>query len=148
MGLKMLYKILANVILMMHFIWVLFALFGFAVTLLGFFWKRFFDKWLIRTIQAGGILLVGIMTIPQKACPLTVWENLLRAKYDPSLVYSGSCIVFYVNKLLFPDINPLIIRGLTTFIAFFSIIMFIARPPEKIKKVCHTFLKGKTKISD
>ena len=137
----MIYKILADTILVIHFTWVLFALFGFIITLLGFFWSKFFDKWLIRTIQAGGILLVGILVILQKACPLTLWENLLRAKYNPSLVYSDSCIIFYVEKLLYPDINPSIIRGITIFITFFSIIIFIAKPPEKIKRTYLSFLK-------
>ena len=143
MGLEMLYKILADLILIMHFIWVLFALFGFIITFLGFFWKRFFDKWIIRTLQAGGIILVGITTNLLKACPLTLWENLLRAKYDPSSAYSGSCVVFYVNKFLFPGINPLVVRAVTTFVALFSIIMFIARPPERIKNIYLSLFKIK-----
>jgi energy-coupling factor transporter transmembrane protein EcfT len=139
------YRILADVILVIHFSWVLFALFGFIITLLGFFWKKFFDKWVVRTIQAGGILLVGILTNLKKACPLTLWENTLRAKYDPSLVYRESCIIFYVKKLLYPNIDPSIIRGVTTFIASFSIIMFIVRPPKEIKRRIR-ILKEKRKL--
>jgi len=43
----MIYKILADTVLVIHFTWVLFALFGFIITLLGFFRNKFFDKWLL-----------------------------------------------------------------------------------------------------
>ena len=76
---------------------------------------------------------MGILVMLKQYCPLTLWENALRAKYDPSLTYEGSCIVYYVQKLLYPDINPLIIRGATTFIALFTILIFIIRPPAKIR---------------
>lgn len=131
----MVYKILADIIVVIHFIWVLFMLVGFILTVAGFWWRGFFDKWLFRTLHMGGILFVGIMVALKQYCPLTLWENVLRAKYDPSLLYAGSCIVHYVQRLLYPDINPLIIRGVTTFIAFFTIVVFIIKPPEKIRRI-------------
>jgi len=142
----MLYKVLAEIIVVMHFVWVLFVLAGFILTLCGFFsfyilrstadrWRKFFDKWLFRTIHAGGILFVGILTMLKQYCPLTLWENTLRTKYDPFLVYEGSCIVHYVQKLLYPDINPLIIRTVTIFITLFTIVVFIIRPPTKIRRI-------------
>jgi len=142
----MLYKILADTIMVMHFVWVLFVLVGFILTLYGFFflyifrsgaqrWRNFFDRWLFRAIHAGGVLFVGILVVSKQYCPLTMWENTLRAKYDPALVYEGSCIVYYVRKLLYPDINLLIIRGVTTFVTLFTILAFIIRPPAKIKRI-------------
>ena len=142
----MLYRIFADIIVITHFVWVLFVLAGFILTLYGFFslyifhsgadrWRKFFDKWLFRTIHAGGILFVSIFVMLKQYCPLTLWENTLRVKYDPSLAYEGSCIVHYVQKLLYPDINPLIIRGVTTFIALFTILVFIIRPPAKIRRI-------------
>jgi len=129
------YRILADIIVIIHFVWVLFMLVGFLLTLYGFFWKRFFDQWIFRTIHVGGILFVSILAILGQYCPLTLWENTLRAKYAPSLVYTGSCIIHYVQKLLYPDINPLIIRAVTTFIAIFSIVVFIVKPPTKIRRI-------------
>lgn len=131
----MLYKILADLIVVVHFLWMLFMLLGFFLTLKGFFNPKFFDRWLFRTLHTGGILFVAILVALKQYCPLTLWENALRIKYDPSLVYAGSCIVHYVQKLLYPDINPLIIRTVTTFIAIFSIVVFIIKPPEKIRKI-------------
>ena len=131
----MLYRVFADLIVFMHFAWVLFILVGFILTLCGFFWKGFFDRWLFRAIHAGGILFVSILAVLGQYCPLTLWENTLRAKYDPSLVYAGSCIIHYVQKLLYPDMNPLIIRAVTTFIAIFSIVVFIVKPPTKIRRI-------------
>lgn len=128
-------EILADIIVTLHFIWVLFMLAGFILTAGGFWWRKFFDRWLFRTLHAAGIFFVTILTALKQYCPLTVWENTLRAKYDPSLVYADSCIAHYVQKLLYPEFNPLIIRGVTIFIAIFTIVVFIIRPPAKIKKI-------------
>lgn len=129
------YKILADLIVVMHFAWVLFMLIGFILTLFGFFWKGFFDRWLFRTLHLFGIGYVSILSITGKYCPLTIWENTLRQKYDSSLTYPASFMIHYVEKLVYPNINPLIILIPTIFIALFSILFFILRPPKKIREL-------------
>lgn len=130
----MLYKILADVIVVLHFGWILFLLIGFILIPAGFWWRKFFDLWLFRTIHLGGIVYVGLLTIMGKFCPLTIWEYNLRQKYDADLVYPGSFIIYYMEKLVYPDVNPLVIQIPTVFIAVFTILVFIARPPGRIKK--------------
>ena len=107
---------------------------GFILTLRGLFYKNFFERWLFRTLHLFGIAYVSILAIMGKYCPLTIWENALRAKYDPRLTYAGSFMIHYIEKLVYPDINPLIVRILTTFIAVFTVVVFIIRPPERIKR--------------
>lgn len=131
----MLYKILADTIVVMHFGWILFMLVGFIFTLCGFFWKGFFDRWLFRTLHLCGIAYVSLKAVMGKYCPLTIWENTLRAKYDPGLTYAGSFMIHYVEKIVYPDIDPLVIHIPTTFIAVFTVLVFIIRPPAKIKKI-------------
>jgi hypothetical protein len=131
----MIYKILADTIVLMHFAWILFMLWGFVLTLRGFLHKEFFERWFFRTTHLLGIAYVTTLAIMGKYCPLTVWENVLRAKYDPNLSYTGSFMIHYVEKLVYPDVNPLIIQIPTTFIAVFTIVVFIVRPPRRIKKV-------------
>ena len=130
----MLYKILADIIVIVHLFWILFMLIGFLLTLCGLFRREFLDRWLFRTIHLFGIAYVSLLAIMGKYCPLTLWENTLRAKYDPSLTYPGSFMIHYVERLVYPDINPLIIRIPTTFIAVFTVIVFILRPPRRIRK--------------
>ena len=131
----MLYRILADIIVVIHFVWILFMLIGFILTLCGFFWKSFFDRWLFRTLHLFGIAYVSLLAIMGKYCPLTLWENILRAKYAPALTYPGSFMIHYAEKLVYPDINPLIIRIPTTFIAVFTVVIFIIKPPAKIRRI-------------
>lgn len=131
----MLYKVLADIIVIVHFGWILFMLIGFILTLCGFFWRRFFDKWLFRTLHVFGIGYVSLLAIMGKYCPLTLWESTLRAKYDPGLTYPGSFMIYYVERLVYPDVNPLIILIPTILIAVFTVLVFIIIPPQKIRKI-------------
>ena len=108
---------------------------GFLLTLRGFFNPKFFDRWLFRTLHLCGIVYVGLLAFLREYCPLTILENTLRARYNPELKYPGSFIVHYIEKLVYPDINPLIILIPTAFIAGFVIIVYITKPPAKIRKI-------------
>ena len=129
----MFYKILADLIVFFHFLWIIFILIGFVLTLAGFFRKRFFDNWVFRSFHLFGIIYVSLLTILGKYCPLTVLENNLRSKYSPSFVYPGSFIARYLEKLVYPDVIPLIIYVPLFSITLFTIIIFILKPPKKIK---------------
>ena len=131
----MVYRLFADITVVIHSIWILFVVVGFILTVCGFWWNGFFDKWLFRTLHLCGIVYISLLGTMGKACPLTLWENILRAKYDPTSTYSGSFMIYYAEKLVYPDINPLIIRILITFIAVFTVVIFIINPPEKIRKI-------------
>ena len=131
--------IIADIIVIVHLIWILFMLLGFILTLCGFFWSNFFDRWLFRTAHLCGIIYVSILAIVgaqiRAVCPLTILENVLRIKHDPASTYSGEFIIHYAEKLIYPDINPLIITMGTLFIAVFTVVVFIVRPPAKIRRI-------------
>jgi len=111
-------------------------LLGFVLTLYAtFFREKFFDRWLFRSLHLLGIFYVASLSILGKYCPLTILENELRLKYEVSLVYSGSFIVHYLERLVYPDVNPLVIQIPTVFLAIFTIVVFIVRPPKKIKSI-------------
>ncbi len=131
----MLYKIIADIIVLLHFIWIIFMLFGFFLTIYGFFWKKFFDWWLFRTLHLLGILFVGILTILRRFCPLTILENISRIKYDPESTYPGSFIVYYIENLVYPDVNQTLLRISTILVALFILAVYIIKPPAKIKKL-------------
>ncbi|OIO34705.1 MAG: hypothetical protein CO162_07290 [bacterium (Candidatus Ratteibacteria) CG_4_9_14_3_um_filter_41_21] len=130
----MLNKILADLIVLVHFFWILFMLSGFILTLSGFFWKRFFAMRLFRLLHLFGIIYVALLAILDEYCPLTILENNLRAKYKSSLTYPGSFIAHYLERVVYPDVNPLIIIIPTIFIALFTIAIFILRPPKNFSK--------------
>ncbi|MCK4995127.1 MAG: DUF2784 domain-containing protein [Candidatus Omnitrophica bacterium] len=131
----MLYKILADIIVVIHFAWILFMLVGFTLTLVGFWWRRFFDWWLFRALHLCGIAYVGLLAVLSRYCHLTILENTLRAGYDSELRYPGSFIIHYIEKLVYPDVNPLIILIPTVIIAVFTAVVFIIKPPTKIRRM-------------
>ena len=131
----MFYKIIADIIVVLHFIWIIFMLLGFFLTICGFFRKKYFDYWLFRTLHLLGILFVGILTVLQRFCPLTILENLSRARYSPESTYPGSFIVHYIENLVYPDINQTLLRLGTVFAAIFILVVYIIKPPARIRNL-------------
>jgi len=132
----MAYKIFADTIIVVHFLYILFMLLGFLLTIYAvLFREKFFDWWLFRSLHLLGIFYVASLSILGKYCPLTILENELRLKYEVFSVYSGSFIIHYLEKLVYPDVNPLVIQIPTVFLAIFTIVMFIVKPPKKIKSI-------------
>jgi len=129
----MFYRILADALVVIHFVWIVFMLAGFALTVRAFWKPAFFDRWVFRTIHLAGILFVAALEILGKYCPLTVWENTLRHSYDPLQAYPGSFIVQYIAKLVYPEIDPLVLVIPTVFIAGFTLIAFVLRPPRRFR---------------
>lgn len=138
-------KLLADLIVIAHLGWILFMLAGFIFALCGFLRKEFFEWWLFRTLHLIGIAYVSTLAMLGEYCPLTTWENALRAKYDPGLTYPGSFMVHYFEKFIYPDVHPLIIRIPTTLVAVVTVLIFIIRPPEKIKRI---FKQKKNKLGN
>jgi len=131
----MFYKTIADIVVVLHFIWIIFMLFGFFLTIYGFFRKKIFDWWLFRTLHLLGILFVGILTLLRRFCPLTILENISRIKYDPESTYPGSFIVYYIENLVYPDVNQIFLRILTLLASLFILTVYVIKPPTKIKKL-------------
>lgn len=141
------HKIFADAIIVAHFLYILFMLLGFLLTGYAlFFREKFFDRWLFRSLHLLGIFYVASLSILGKYCPLTILENELRLRYEVSAVYSGSFIVHYLEKLVYPDVNPLVIQIPTVFLAIFTIVVFIVRPPKKIKSIMARLSPGREKL--
>jgi hypothetical protein len=142
----MLYKIVADLIVIIHFGWILFMLAGFSLTVYSTFnvyimrtpqdyCKRFFDKWIFRTIHLCGILFVAFLAILREYCPLTIWENTLRRNYNPQTQYPGSFLIHYIERFVYPNVHPLLILIPTVIVAVFTLVMFMIVPPAKIKAI-------------
>jgi hypothetical protein len=131
----MLYKIIADIIVVLHFIWIIFMLLGFVLTIYGFFRRDYFNWWLFRTLHLLGILFVGILTLLRRFCPLTILENLSRVKHNPESTYPGSFIIHYIENLVYPDVNQIFLRILTLLASLFILTVYVIKPPTKIKKL-------------
>jgi hypothetical protein len=129
------YRIFADVIIVVHFLFILFMLSGFLFTVYALlFREKFLDFLLFRSLHLLGILYVASLTILGKYCPLTLLENELRSRVDVSSVYSGSFIVHYLENLIYPEVDPLVVQMPAVFIAIFTIVVFILKPPRRKEK--------------
>ncbi len=142
----MVYRILADLIVAIHFLWIVFVILGFIFTISAVvavyvfrsgraFLRGFFDRWFFRSLHLAGIVYVAVLTLLDKYCPLTILENTFRRRYDPSAGYPGSFIVHHLERLVYPNVDARLIFVPTIFIAAFTLIVFVLRPPEKIRKV-------------
>jgi hypothetical protein len=100
----MFYKIAADGVVLIHFLWILFLIFG-----------VFIGKWCrpVKIFHVAGIGFAVIMQIFGWYCPLTHLELWLRKRQDPSLTYSGSFIIHYVEKIVYIELSPVVIFVLT-----------------------------------
>lgn len=142
------YKLAADLIVVIHFAWIVFMLWGVALTagsVIGLCvfggasprCTRFMDRWIFRTVHLGGILFVGLLAGLGKYCPLTIWEYNLRRAADPYLAYPGSFIVQWIQRLVYPDVHPLMIVIPTIFIALFTLLAYLLCPPIQIRRFLH-----------
>lgn len=125
---------LADLLVVFHLVWIIFMLWGFALTIRGFFRPAFFDRWLFRTVHLLGILFVAALEPLGRYCPLTVWEHELRDRGRPPLDdYPGAFIIDNIERLIYIDVDPWMIAVPTAAIALFTLTMFIMRSPAKFQ---------------
>jgi len=93
----MLFRILADAVVLVHFLWILFLIFG---ALLGVRNKT------IKYIHLSGLFFAILIQIFGWYCPLTHLEFYLRSRHDPSIGYTGSFIVYYMERLVYLEIPP------------------------------------------
>lgn len=92
----MIYRGLADLILILHFCFVLFAVFGGLLVLR----RRFFTWFHLPAVLWG--FLVEFFHLP---CPLTFLENSLR-QFGGEAGYSSGFIEYFVELILYAHITP------------------------------------------
>jgi hypothetical protein len=98
----MIYKILADVSVLFHFLWVVFLVFGLVFAI-----KRSRLAW----IHLGGLLFSLLLNLLGWYCPLTYLENYLRGAYADGSTYSDSFIIHYLELIIYPDLPERTIRA-------------------------------------
>jgi hypothetical protein len=97
----MIYKILADLSVLIHFFWILFLVFGLIFAL-----RRSKIAW----VHLGGLLLSLLLNLLGWYCPLTYLENYLRGPIPDGGTYSGPFIVHYLELIIYPDLPERTIR--------------------------------------
>lgn len=120
-------NLLADLILSVHVVFVLFVVAGFVLILagvaLGWRWVRNFR---FRALHLAAILLVAVESMAGFMCPLTLWEDALRGGGAP-----GGLIQRWVHQWLFYSWPEWVFTAL--YVAFAVLVAFTywAAPPEK-----------------
>ena len=122
---------LANIVLIVHFAWAVWMISGVVLALLGFRWPRLWEWRKFRTTHLIGLIATATTPFwPGGTCPLTIWEWQLRGDGVVS-TQPQSFVLHWLDKLLFWNVNPLILSLVSASGALAAIIIFIMRPPWK-----------------
>jgi len=97
----MLYRLVGDAVILLHFLWILFILFG---LLIGIKYGR------LIWVHLGGLVFTLILNIGGWFCPLTYLENYLYSLYNPRLTYPGSFVGQSLQKLIYLDVDEAYLR--------------------------------------
>lgn len=122
---------LADIILLAHFMYVSFVIGGLLAVWIGAFfqWEWIRNFW-FRVIHLIAIVFVALESVFGVVCPLTEWENKLRHAHGGS--YQTSFIQHWVHKILFyqaPEIVFTVIYVLFTCLVVASLIFVKPNKP-------------------
>ncbi len=126
---EMFYRILADIVVVLHAGYALFVVLGLAAILLGvvFRWGWTRNFW-FRAVHLLMICVVAAEAVVGMACPLTTWENDLRALGGVQ-PYAGSFLGRLAHDLLMWEFQPWVFRVAHCLFAAAVIGAFWLAPP-------------------
>jgi hypothetical protein len=114
----MYYKVLADTVVLIHFLWILFLP-------LGVLWGR--RNKLIKIFHLSGLAFAFIIQILDWYCPLTYLELWLRSKHASSLTYTGSFIIHYIEKIVYIELSRFLVLLFTIFLCVFNLWIYLKK---------------------
>ncbi|MBM4305708.1 MAG: DUF2784 domain-containing protein [Deltaproteobacteria bacterium] len=114
----MVFKILADSVVLIHFLWIVFLFLG------GLWGKR--NK-VIKIFHLSGLGFALVIQLFDWFCPLTHLEVWLRAKHHPDLAYAGSFIIYYVERIVYMEISRTIVLLFTVLLFCFNIWIYLRK---------------------
>ncbi len=123
----MLYRLLADMILVVHFGFVLWVILGLVLILLGgpLGWRWVRHRW-VRLAHLGSIGFVVVQAWLGQICPLTIWESDLRIKGGQSPYSDRGFVADHVQALLFYDApTHYFVIGYTVFALLVTLTFFV-----------------------
>lgn len=97
----MVYKLLSDLVILLHFLWIIFILFGFLVA---------FKYFKVSFVHMAGLVFTLILNLGGWYCPLTYLEKYLHTLYEPQLHYADSFITNNLRKLIYLELDVLYLR--------------------------------------
>tara|TARA_R110002095_G_scaffold179858_4_gene157375 strand:- start:685 stop:1119 length:435 start_codon:yes stop_codon:yes gene_type:complete len=128
---QFLYRLGADVTVVIHFAFVLFVIFGQVLitigALAGWNWVRNIK---FRVIHLASILFVVLESLVGVICPLTTLEKWLRTKAG-EISYQGDFIATWVHDTLFMTAEPWVFTLCYSLFGLVVLITFFLAPPRR-----------------
>ena len=122
---------MADALLVIHFAFVLFVVFGFILILTGLLarWSWIHNR-IFRIAHLAAVGFVVIQAWLGQLCPLTIWENELRRRAGQS-DYTETFIEHWLHEILFYQAQPWVFTTIYTgFGALVVLVWFLGRRDE------------------
>jgi len=114
----MLYKISADTVVLIHFLWIVFLF-------LGAFWG--IKNRVVKIFHLSGLVFALIIQVFDWFCPLTHLEVWLRSRHDLALTYAGSFIVHYVERIVYIELSRTLILVLTLILCGLNMWLYLRK---------------------
>ena len=125
---------LADALLVLHLLFVLFVILGLLAIYLGYFlnWRQVRNR-CFRILHLIAIGIVVVQSWLGVICPLTLWENALREQAGAA-TYSGSFIQYWLHNLLYYTAPDWVFTLLYTAFGSLVLLSWFVVPPRAGKK--------------
>ncbi len=128
----MLYGLLADTVLIIHFAFVVFVVLGLVLVIIGLL-----NRWSwvhSRVFRVTHLVAVGVVVLQAwlgQLCPLTIWENELRRSAGEA-DYSETFVEHWLQEILFYQAEPWVFTTIyTCFGALVVLVWFLGRHSEE-----------------
>ena len=126
---SMAYLLLADLILVLHFLFIVFVVVGLVLIVTGLIrgWRWVRSFW-FRVAHVAAIGVVVAQAWGGVICPLTVWENNLRL-LGGGAGYEGSFIQHWLHRIMFFESEPWVFAVAYTLFGGLVILTWVWGPP-------------------
>lgn len=113
---------LADLLMIIHLLWAAFMVIGLPLGLL-------LKSPTLRWVHFWGMAITAFFAAAGMYCPLTVWEETLRWGADRSFSFEGGFLAHHLSSILYPQIEPWILRSASVFWGVLTLVSMAVRWP-------------------
>ncbi len=123
------FRIIADLLLVLHAAFVAFVVLGLVLVVCGGFrgWAWIRNPW----FRFGHVAAIGVVTVQAwlgRICPLTIWEMSLRERAADT-TYGGTFMAHWLHELLYYDMPPWVFVAAYTLFGLAVLGAWIKFPP-------------------
>jgi hypothetical protein len=128
------YKLLADLVLIIHFGFVVFVVVGLVLVWIGYFaaWRFVRNPW----FRLAHLLAMGVVVAESLCgvvCPLTTWEADLRVKAGEGQTYGGSFLQHWVHRVMFFQFSENVFTAIYVGVFALIVLSFVLIRPRSFR---------------